>query len=171
VDLIIISLKINLFSPWYSWNIAKLALNNNHSLASVHALYIYNVEMLILHVFIEGNCTTLCMDVLIRNGCTVNLYHYFRHFFWFIVTTRPELWIQDAMMDIVHSWFCNAGMCTSCNPELCTCNTGMCIACNPGMYTACNSGICTLCTLCNNGMCTYEIQLCVQHVILGCAHY
>jgi hypothetical protein len=32
VDLIIISLKINLFSPWYSWKIAELVLNNNHSL-------------------------------------------------------------------------------------------------------------------------------------------
>ena len=32
VDLIIISLKINLFSPWYSWKIDELALNNNHSL-------------------------------------------------------------------------------------------------------------------------------------------
>ena len=34
VDLIIISLKINLFSPWYtcSWKIAELALYNNHSL-------------------------------------------------------------------------------------------------------------------------------------------
>ena len=31
-DLIIISLKINLFSPWYSWTIAEWALNNNHSL-------------------------------------------------------------------------------------------------------------------------------------------
>ena len=30
-DLIIISLKINLFSPWYSWKIGELALNNNHS--------------------------------------------------------------------------------------------------------------------------------------------
>jgi hypothetical protein len=30
-DLIIISLKINLVSPWYSWKIAELALNNNHS--------------------------------------------------------------------------------------------------------------------------------------------
>jgi hypothetical protein len=30
-DLINISLKINLFSPWYSWKIAELALNNNHS--------------------------------------------------------------------------------------------------------------------------------------------
>ena len=29
--LIIISLKINLFSPWYSWKVAELALNNNHS--------------------------------------------------------------------------------------------------------------------------------------------
>ena len=31
-DLLLISLKIDLFSPWYSWTIAELALNNNHSL-------------------------------------------------------------------------------------------------------------------------------------------
>jgi hypothetical protein len=31
-DLIIISLKINLFSPWYSCQIAELAINYNHSL-------------------------------------------------------------------------------------------------------------------------------------------
>jgi hypothetical protein len=31
-DLIIISLKISLFSPWYTWKIAELPLNNNHSL-------------------------------------------------------------------------------------------------------------------------------------------
>jgi hypothetical protein len=31
-DLIIISLKINLSSLWYSWKIAELMLNNNHSL-------------------------------------------------------------------------------------------------------------------------------------------
>ena len=31
-DLIIISLKMNLFSPWYNWKIAELTLNNNHSL-------------------------------------------------------------------------------------------------------------------------------------------
>jgi hypothetical protein len=30
--LIIISLKTSLFSPWFSWEIANLALNNNHSL-------------------------------------------------------------------------------------------------------------------------------------------
>ena len=34
-DLIIISLKINLFSPWYSWKIAELALSNNHSLTQI----------------------------------------------------------------------------------------------------------------------------------------
>jgi hypothetical protein len=32
VDFIIISLQINLFSPWYSWKIAEMALNNNHPL-------------------------------------------------------------------------------------------------------------------------------------------
>ena len=39
-DLIIISLKINLFSPWYSWKIAELALNNNHSLTWIASLHI-----------------------------------------------------------------------------------------------------------------------------------
>ena len=34
-DLIIISLKINLFFSWYSWKIAELALNNNHSLTKI----------------------------------------------------------------------------------------------------------------------------------------
>ena len=37
-DLIIISLKINLFSPWYSWKIAELALTNNHSLTDIQKL-------------------------------------------------------------------------------------------------------------------------------------
>jgi hypothetical protein len=32
VDIILIALNINLFSPWYSWNIAELTLNNNPSL-------------------------------------------------------------------------------------------------------------------------------------------
>ena len=36
VDLVIISLKINLFWLWYSWTIAELALNNNHSLIDTH---------------------------------------------------------------------------------------------------------------------------------------
>ena len=37
-DLIIISLKINLFSPWYSWKIAELTLNN-HLLTITRYLY------------------------------------------------------------------------------------------------------------------------------------
>ena len=39
-DLIIISLKISLFSPWYSWKIAELALSNNHSLFVYQHLFI-----------------------------------------------------------------------------------------------------------------------------------
>jgi hypothetical protein len=38
-DLIIISLKINLFSPLYRWTIAELVINNNHSLNC------YNVQV------------------------------------------------------------------------------------------------------------------------------
>jgi hypothetical protein len=30
--IIIISLKINLFMPWYRYKIAELVLNNNHSI-------------------------------------------------------------------------------------------------------------------------------------------
>jgi len=41
-DLIIISLKINLFSPWYSWKIAELALNGNHSLTPKNAHEYHN---------------------------------------------------------------------------------------------------------------------------------
>jgi hypothetical protein len=33
-DLIIISLKINLSSPWYIWKFAELALNSNHYILS-----------------------------------------------------------------------------------------------------------------------------------------
>jgi GH43 family beta-xylosidase len=35
-DLIIISLKIYLFSPWHSWKIAELALSNNHPVVICH---------------------------------------------------------------------------------------------------------------------------------------
>jgi hypothetical protein len=30
-----ISLKINLFSPWYSWNIDEMAVNNNQSVLAI----------------------------------------------------------------------------------------------------------------------------------------
>ena len=34
-------IKCNLFSPWYSWKIAHLALNSNHSLSDCHLIFIY----------------------------------------------------------------------------------------------------------------------------------
>jgi hypothetical protein len=40
-DLIIISLKINLFSPWYRWKIAELVLNNNHHYYSSSQKFVY----------------------------------------------------------------------------------------------------------------------------------
>ena len=42
-DFTTISLKINLFSPWYSWNIAELVLNNNHSLT-----HLFNFSFLLI---------------------------------------------------------------------------------------------------------------------------
>ena len=47
----IISLKINLFSPWYSWKIAELALNNNHSLIySIWAVKLHWLDNFLLTV-------------------------------------------------------------------------------------------------------------------------
>ena len=40
-DLIIISLKNNLFSPWYSWKSAELVLNNNHSLNEISTFLVF----------------------------------------------------------------------------------------------------------------------------------
>ena len=40
-DIINISLKINLFSPWYSWKNAELALNNNHPLTKLDTFCFY----------------------------------------------------------------------------------------------------------------------------------
>ena len=34
-DIVLISFKCNLFSPWYSWIITELALSNNHSLTRI----------------------------------------------------------------------------------------------------------------------------------------
>ena len=56
-DLIIISLKINLFSPWNSWKIAELALNNNHSLThSPPNPYYY-----------RNKCCTACILLLLSS--------------------------------------------------------------------------------------------------------
>ena len=43
-DFIIISMKINFFSPWYSWKIVELALNN-------HLLFI-TMPMIILQIWL-----------------------------------------------------------------------------------------------------------------------
>ena len=52
-DLIIISLKINLFSPWYTWKIAELPLSNNHSLThncSCDKLWLQGVRVMMCNV-------------------------------------------------------------------------------------------------------------------------
>ena len=35
-------IECTLFSPWYSWNIAQLALNNDHSLMHIQTIYAFN---------------------------------------------------------------------------------------------------------------------------------
>ena len=49
-EFIIISLKTNLFSPWYSWKMAELALNNNHSLT--HLIYSFLLPLWHLQNFL-----------------------------------------------------------------------------------------------------------------------
>jgi hypothetical protein len=34
--------KINLFSPWYSWKLAELALTNNHTLTQISTNVVMN---------------------------------------------------------------------------------------------------------------------------------
>ena len=46
-DPIIISLQINLYSPWYSWKIAELALNNNYSLTLKNYILQYIVYVIV----------------------------------------------------------------------------------------------------------------------------
>jgi hypothetical protein len=51
-DPIIISLQINLYSPWYSWKTAELALNNNYSLTLKNYILqyiVYIIEPTIYH--------------------------------------------------------------------------------------------------------------------------
>ena len=52
-----ISLKINLFSPWYSWKIAELALNNNNSLTHLN---LWTVHSFIIIYFWRGWCYFCC---------------------------------------------------------------------------------------------------------------
>ena len=59
-DLITISLKINLFSPWYIWKIAELAINTNNSLT--HTLESANLPArhLLCFVAIQKELTNCC---------------------------------------------------------------------------------------------------------------
>ena len=69
VDIIIISLKCNLFLPWYIWKIAHLVLNNNWSLtrslihsldhSSTHSLILYVVNLLMNYYKYETLIVTL----------------------------------------------------------------------------------------------------------------
>ena len=47
VYLIIISLKNNLFSPWYSWKIAELALNNNHLTSFLFSIFTKSIIIML----------------------------------------------------------------------------------------------------------------------------
>jgi hypothetical protein len=73
----IISLKNNLFLPWYSWKIAELALNNNHSLT--HSLKCCAVDPvghwnntpqvdMSLHWHIILSPLKLCVWILLKRG-------------------------------------------------------------------------------------------------------
>ena len=64
-DLIIILFKINLFLPWYSWQIAELALYNNPSLAfSIFFSGILTLPLDLFNPLLERNHTTVCRTVL-----------------------------------------------------------------------------------------------------------
>ena len=58
--LIILSLNINLFSPWYSWQIAELALNNNHSLTLICVIYHTRIDKLTASILIHS-----CLSVFV----------------------------------------------------------------------------------------------------------
>jgi hypothetical protein len=61
VDLIIMSLNINLFLPWYSWKIAELALNNNHSLNHINFVpKLWNFAIFELMVSCKGIICKSC---------------------------------------------------------------------------------------------------------------
>jgi hypothetical protein len=60
-NLIIISLKINLFSPWYSWKVAELALNNNNSLTH---FFLYESETVDGHHKTKFNIRSYGVNVL-----------------------------------------------------------------------------------------------------------
>ena len=78
---IIISLKINMFSPLYSWKIAELALNNNHSLTHLINLHVYPF----LSIFYRCcNLHDRCYGMIQKRQCHV----YTKSYNWLIVKYR-----------------------------------------------------------------------------------
>jgi hypothetical protein len=68
-DLIIFSLKIHLFLPWYSWKIAELVLNNKHSLVKLRVWIQWSVLNTTLH---DKVCQWLVLDQRFNLGTTVS---------------------------------------------------------------------------------------------------
>ena len=84
-DRIIITLKINLFSPRYSWKITELALNNNHSLTHT----IEFLEFTLIYSYLSENVERMLMLRLM--GCLFP----FNVIGWFIKKYSWKLMVYD----------------------------------------------------------------------------
>jgi hypothetical protein len=63
-DLIIIPLNINLFSPWYSWTIAELALNNNHISRIIKFVLDLPVRVMVFNATSKNICYILVVSFI-----------------------------------------------------------------------------------------------------------
>jgi hypothetical protein len=79
-DLIIISLKIILFSPSHGWKIAKLVLNNNHSLTDIE--YSHKVvlstpfdltTLVVIDIDYIGSCISIYLSIATTTASSVIL--------------------------------------------------------------------------------------------------
>ena len=69
----IISLNVNLFSPWYIWKIAHLVLNNNQKLI-YYTEYIPVCYLLVIYsLFCYSKLSTVCWHTI----CLISLDHYY----------------------------------------------------------------------------------------------
>ena len=88
-------MKINLFSPWYSWKIAELELNNNHSLTQYFACAC--VSILINKCFFFSFYKSLIISVFLDSTTIYQLYViYYLRFYWACYVS-PGLAIEYAM--------------------------------------------------------------------------
>ena len=70
IDIIISSLKSNLFLPWHSWNIAHLALHNNHSFTNSN-----NISISPFIQFRGSRCRGRTV-VGFTTTCAISAYHH-----------------------------------------------------------------------------------------------